>query len=597
MDEIKIIEEYLQKLDWEVRENSNMTYSLQGLNFFVTSKVIRKYWLDKIYTEEIAEAHRKGDFHLHDLQVLSVYCMGWDILDLLMTGFRGVKGKIESKPPRHFTSALNQAVNFLYTLQGEAAGAQAFSNFDTYLAPFIRYDCLNYKQVKQAIQEFIYNLNIPTRTGFQTPFTNLTFDLKVPDFLADQAVIVGGEVKKETYGEFQEEVYMLNQAFFEVMKEGDAKGRVFTFPIPTYNITPDFDWDNPALKDLWEITAKYGIPYFANFVNSDMKPEDVRSMCCRLRLETKELLKRGGGYFGANPLTGSVGVVTINMPRLGYLSENEEEFFERLSKLMDLAKESLEIKRKAIEEFMEKGLYPYSKFYLRMVKERFGNYWQNHFSTIGLIGMNEACLNLHGVSIADSKGRDFAIRVLDFMREKLLEYQEETGNLYNLEATPAEGTSYRLAKIDKEMFPDIIVANEEEVKRGAEPFYTNSTQLPVNYTEDPFEVLEHQEELQIRYTGGTVLHFFVGERIKDTGSLKSFIKKVCENFRIPYFTITPTFSICPTHGYISGEHDRCPICGEKCEVYSRVVGYLRPVSQWNAGKQEEFKLRKTYRIS
>ncbi len=597
MDEIKIIEEYLQKLDWEVRENSNMTYSLQGLNFFVTSKVIRKYWLDKIYPEEIAEAHIKGDFHIHDLQVLSVYCMGWDILDLLMTGFRGVRGKVESKPPRHFTSALNQAVNFLYTLQGEAAGAQAFSNFDTYLAPFIRYDCLNYKQVKQAIQEFIYNLNIPTRTGFQTPFTNLTFDLKVPDFLADQAVIVGGEVKKETYGEFQEEVYMLNQAFFEVMKEGDAKGRVFTFPIPTYNITSDFDWDNPALKDLWEITAKYGIPYFANFINSDMKPEDVRSMCCRLRLETKELLKRGGGYFGANPLTGSVGVVTINMPRLGYLSENEDEFFERLSKLMDLAKESLEIKRKAIEEFMEKGLYPYSKFYLRMIKERFGNYWRNHFSTIGIIGMNEACLNLHGVSIADGKGRDFAIRVLDFMRGKLLEYQEETGNLYNLEATPAEGTSYRLAKIDKEMFPDIIVANEEEVKRGAEPFYTNSTHLPVNYTEDPFEVLEHQEELQIRYTGGTVLHFFVGERIKDTGSLKSFIKKVCENFRIPYFTITPTFSICPTHGYISGEHDRCPVCGEKCEIYSRVVGYLRPVSQWNAGKQEEFKLRKTYRIS
>ncbi len=597
MDEIKIIEEYLQKLDWEVRENSNMTYSLQGLNFFVTSKVIRKYWLDKIYPEEIAEAHIKGDFHIHDLQVLSVYCMGWDILDLLMTGFRGVRGKVESKPPRHFTSALNQAVNFLYTLQGEAAGAQAFSNFDTYLAPFIRYDCLNYKQVKQAIQEFIYNLNIPTRTGFQTPFTNLTFDLKVPDFLADQAVIVGGEVKKETYGEFQEEVCMLNQAFFEVMKEGDAKGRVFTFPIPTYNITSDFDWDNPALKDLWEITAKYGIPYFANFINSDMKPEDVRSMCCRLRLETKELLKRGGGYFGANPLTGSVGVVTINMPRLGYLSENEDEFFERLSKLMDLAKESLEIKRKAIEEFMEKGLYPYSKFYLRMIKERFGNYWRNHFSTIGIIGMNEACLNLHGISIADGKGRDFAIRVLDFMRGKLLEYQEETGNLYNLEATPAEGTSYRLAKIDKEMFPDIIVANEEEVKRGAEPFYTNSTHLPVNYTEDPFEVLEHQEELQIRYTGGTVLHFFVGERIKDTGSLKSFIKKVCENFRIPYFTITPTFSICPTHGYISGEHDRCPVCGEKCEIYSRVVGYLRPVSQWNAGKQEEFKLRKTYRIS
>ena len=597
MDEIKTVEEYLERLDWEVRENSNMTYSLQGLNFFITSKVIRNYWLKKVYPEEIAKAHLSGDFHIHDLQVLSVYCMGWDLLDLLMTGFKGVPGKIESKPPRHFTSALGQAVNFLYTLQGESAGAQAFSNFDTLMAPFIRYDGLSYKQVKQAIQEFVYNLNIPTRTGFQTPFTNLTFDLKVPSFLADQAVIVGGEVKNETYGEFQEEVDMINQAFFEVMSEGDARGRVFTFPIPTYNITPDFDWDSPSLKGLWEMTAKYGIPYFANFINSDMKPEDVRSMCCRLRLETKELLKRGGGYFGANPLTGSIGVVTINMPRLGYLSDSEEEFFERLSKLMDLAKESLEIKRRAIEDFMEKGLYPYSRFYLRMVRERFGEHWKNHFSTIGLIGMNEACLNLFGVSIADPKGRDFAIRVLDFMREKLLQYQEETGNLYNLEATPAEGTSYRLAKLDKETFPDIVVANEEEVKKGSAPFYTNSTQLPVNYTDDPFEVLEHQEELQIRYTGGTVIHFFVGERIKGTESVKNFVRKVCENYRIPYFTITPTFSVCPKHGYISGEHENCPICGERCEVYSRVVGYLRPVSQWNEGKQEEFRLRKTYRIS
>ena len=597
MDELNLVDGYLERLDWEVRENSNMTYSLQGLNFYITSKVIRNYWLKKIYPEKIAEAHISGDFHIHDLQVLSVYCMGWDLLDLLMTGFKGVPGKIESRPPKHFTAALGQAVNFLYTLQGEAAGAQAFSNFDTLMAPFIRYDGLSYREVKQAIQEFVYNLNIPTRTGFQTPFTNLTFDLKVPKFLADQAVIVGGEVKNETYGEFQEEVEMINQAFFEVMTEGDARGRVFTFPIPTYNITPDFDWDNPKLKGLWEMTAKYGIPYFANFINSDMKPEDVRSMCCRLRLETKELLKRGGGYFGANPLTGSIGVVTINMPRLGYLSESEEEFFERLEKLMDLAKESLEIKRRAIEDFMEKGLYPYSKFYLRMVKERFGEYWKNHFSTIGLIGMNEACLNLFGVSIADPKGRDFAIRVLDFMREKLLQYQEETGNLYNLEATPAEGASYRLAKLDKERYPDIIVANEEEVKRGAEPFYTNSTQLPVNYTDDPFEVLEHQDELQIRYTGGTVVHFFVGERIKDPESVKNFVRKVCENYRLPYFTITPTFSICPTHGYISGEHETCPICGERCEVYSRVVGYLRPVSQWNAGKQEEFKLRKTYRIT
>jgi len=594
-ERVNLVERYINLEDWEVRENSNMTYSLQGLNFYITSQVSRTYWLERIYPRKIKEAHLRGDFHIHDLQVLSVYCVGWDLWDLLLNGFRGVPGKIESRPPKHFTSALGQVVNFLYTLQGESAGAQAFSNFDTLLAPFIRYDRLSYEQVKQAIQEFVYNLNIPTRTGFQAPFTNLTFDLKVSPIYKDQAVLIGGELKDVVYGEFQEEIDMLNRAFFEVMVEGDAKGRVFTFPIPTYNITRDFEWDDVKYDGLWKMTAKYGIPYFANFVNSEMKPEDIRSMCCRLRLDLSRLERKGGSFFGANPLTGSIGVVTINMPRLAYLSKSEEEFFQRLSELMDLAMESLEIKREVLEELTEKGLYPYSRFYLRDIKSRFGRYWKNHFSTIGLVGMNEACLNLFGVSIAEPEGRDFAIRVLDFMRGRLLEFQKKTGNNYNLEATPAESTAYRLAKLDKRFFPDILVANEDNYRKGAEPFYTNSTQLPVNYTDDPFLVLEHQEELQIRYTGGTVIHFFVGERIEDTEALKNFVRKVCERYRIPYFTITPTFSVCPNHGYLSGEYESCPYCGSKTEVYSRVVGYLRPVHQWNEGKREEFRLRKTFR--
>jgi len=594
-DSINLVERYINLEDWEVRENSNMTYSLQGLNFYITSYVSRTYWLEKVYPKKIRDAHLRGDFHIHDLQVLSVYCVGWDLWDLLLNGFRGVPGKIESRPPRHFTSALGQIVNFLYTLQGESAGAQAFSNFDTLLAPFIRYDRLSYEQVKQAIQEFVYNLNVPTRTGFQAPFTNLTFDLKVSPIYREQAALVGGELKDAVYGEFQEEVDMLNRAFFEVMLEGDAKGRVFTFPIPTYSITKDFDWENPVYEGLWKMSAKYGIPYFANFVNSEMRPEDVRSMCCRLRLDLSKLERKGGSFFGANPLTGSIGVVTVNMPRIGYLSKSEEEFFQRLSELMELAMESLEIKREVLEELTDRGLYPYSKFYLREIKSRFGQYWKNHFSTIGLVGMNEACLNLLGVSIAEPEGRNFAIRVLDFMREKLLEFQKRTGNNYNFEATPAESTAYRLARLDKKLFPDILVANEDNYRKGAEPFYTNSTQLPVDYTDDPFLVLEHQEELQIRYTGGTVIHFFVGERIEDVEALKRFVKKVCEKYRIPYFTITPTFSVCPNHGYISGEHEACPYCGSKTEVYSRVVGYLRPVHQWNEGKREEFRMRKTFR--
>jgi len=593
---VDLVDQYLEKIDWQVNENSNMSFSLQGLNNYISSEISKVYWLNKIYPPEIRKAHIEGDFHIHDLGVLSVYCVGWDLYDLLLEGFKGAPGKVESKPAKHFRSALGQIVNFFYTLQGEAAGAQAFSNFDTLLAPFIRYDNLSYKEVKQALQEFIFNVNVPTRVGFQTPFTNVTIDLTVPPNLANTPVVIGGELQNETYSEFQEEMNIFNRAFFEIMMEGDAKGRVFTFPIPTYNITEDFDWDSENLEALWEMTAKYGIPYFANFINSDMNPEDARSMCCRLRLDTRVLYKRGGGLFGANPLTGSIGVVTINMPRLGYLSRNEREFFERLEKLMVLAKESLEIKRKVLERFTAGDLYPYAKHYLRDIKKRFGEYWKNHFSTIGLIGMNEACLNLLNKDIASSEGKEFTLKVLDFMRDKLLEFQEETGNNYNLEATPAEGTSYRLARIDKEKYPLIICANEEEYKNGAEPFYTNSTLLPVNYTDDIFEALELQDEIQTKYTGGTVLHIFIGEKISDPEAIKVLAKKICNQYRLPYFTFTPTFSICPSHGYIPGEHEKCPSCGDSCEVYSRVVGYLRPVNQWNKGKKEEFKLRKTFRI-
>ncbi|MBO8152673.1 MAG: ribonucleoside triphosphate reductase [Candidatus Marinimicrobia bacterium] len=593
---VDLVDQYLEKIDWQVNENSNMSFSLQGLNNYISSEISKVYWLNKIYPPEIRKAHIEGDFHIHDLGVLSVYCVGWDLYDLLLEGFKGAPGKVESKPAKHFRSALGQIVNFFYTLQGEAAGAQAFSNFDTLLAPFIRYDNLSYKEVKQALQEFIFNVNVPTRVGFQTPFTNVTIDLTAPPNLANTPVVIGGELQNETYSEFQEEMNIFNRAFFEIMMEGDAKGRVFTFPIPTYNITEDFDWDSENLEALWEMTAKYGIPYFANFINSDMNPEDARSMCCRLRLDTRVLYKRGGGLFGANPLTGSIGVVTINMPRLGYLSRNEREFFERLEKLMVLAKESLEIKRKVLERFTAGDLYPYAKHYLRNIKERFGEYWKNHFSTIGLIGMNEACLNLLNKNVASSEGKEFTLKVLDFMRDKLLEFQEETGNNYNLEATPAEGTSYRLARIDKEKYPLIICANEEEYKNGAEPFYTNSTLLPVNYTDDIFEALELQDEIQTKYTGGTVLHIFIGEKISDPEAIKVLAKKICNQYRLPYFTFTPTFSICPSHGYIPGEHEKCPSCGDSCEVYSRVVGYLRPVNQWNKGKKEEFKLRKTFRI-
>ncbi|MDE2221486.1 MAG: ribonucleoside triphosphate reductase [Candidatus Omnitrophica bacterium] len=591
-----LVDQYLGQNDWRVNENSNMAYSLQGLNHYISSEVSKIYWLNKIYPVSIKEAHQNGDFHVHDLGLLSVYCVGWDLQDLLAQGFKGVSGKMESRPAKHLRTALGQIINFFYTLQGEAAGAQAFSNFDTLLAPFIRYDGLTYEAVKQVLQEFVFNINVPTRVGFQTPFTNITMDLTVPSYFANQGVIIGGEVQKETYGEFQKELDMFNKAFLEVMLAGDAKGRVFTFPIPTYNMTKDFDWDNPNLTLLWEMTAKYGIPYFSNFINSDMNPEDARSMCCRLRLDNRELRSRGGGLFGASPLTGSIGVVTINLPRIGYVARDEAEFFAILEDKMKLAKESLEIKRKVLEQFTEGNLYPYIKFYLRNIKKRFNQYWKNHFSTIGLLGMNEACLNLLGQPIASPQGKDFAVRVLSFMRDKLMDFQQETGNIYNLEATPAEGTSYSLARMDKTMYPDIICANEERYAKGFEPFYSNSSHLPVQHTEDIFEALDHQDDLQTLYTGGTVLHGFVGERIGDPTALKSLVRCICYKYRLPYFTITPTFSVCPSCGYLAGEHQVCDSCGNECEVYSRVVGYLRPVKQWNKGKKEEFKKRRTYHV-
>ena len=593
---VDLVENYIQRLDWKINENSNMCYSLQGLNNYISSDVTSEYWLNRIYPPEIRDGHKRGEFHIHDLSLLSVYCVGWDLLDLLKKGFRGVEGKVESSPPKHLRSALGQIVNFFYTLQGEAAGAQAISNFDTLLAPFIRYDGLDFKGVKQALQEFVFNINIPTRVGFQTPFTNITLDLEPPSMLAHQYVVVGGEEQPETYGEFQHEMDLINQAFAEVMIEGDAKGRVFTFPIPTYNITAEFDWNNPNLDMIWKMTGKYGIPYFSNFVNSDMSPEDARSMCCRLRLDNRELLKRGGGLFGANPLTGSIGVVTVNLPRIGYLASSEKDFFERLHKIVHMAKESLSIKRKILERFTEKNLYPYSKFYLREIKEGSGSYWKNHFSTIGIIGMNEACLNFLRKDIGKPEGLNFSLKVMDFIRELISEIQEETGDIFNLEATPAEGTSYRLAMLDKKQFPQILCANEAEYAQGAAPFYTNSTQLPVNYTDDLFETLSLQDDLQSKYTGGTVLHVFLGEMVKEPEVVKGLIKKVVTGFRLPYFTLTPTFSVCPSHGYLTGEQQQCPICDAETEVYSRVVGYLRPIKQWNDGKKAEFHMRKNFKM-
>ena len=564
-----LVEDYMFQDDWRVNENSNLSFSFQGLFNHLSSSIQARYWLSEIYPEEISEAHKNADLHIHDLGMLTTYCCGWDLKDLLMRGFTGVPGKVSSAPAKHFRAALGQAVNFLYTLQNEAAGAQAFSSFDTLLAPFIYYDNLSEREVEQALQEFIYNMNVPTRHGGQTPFTNITMDLKATGSVAKEAVIIGGKVMDKTYGDFQEQMDMINYYFAKIMYEGDAEGRVFTWPIPTYNITKDFDWDNPNLEYVWKMTAKYGIPYFSNFVNSDMSPDDVRSMCCRLRIDNRELKKRGGGLFGSNPLTGSVGVVTINMPRIAYTSKNKKEIYSKLDRLMDLARESLLIKRKFIEEGMKHNLYPYSKVYLSDIYKRFGEYWKNHFNTIGLNGMNEACMNFLGekYDLTTEEGQRFALEVMDHMRDRIREYQERDNQIYNLEASPAESATYRFAKSDKARWPDIIVANEEAVKEsGAEPYYTNSTQLPVDATDDIFEAMDLQDDLQCKYTGGTVFHVFLGEKLPSVESVKSLVKKIVYKYSMPYFSITPTFSVCPIHGYIPGEHEFCPICDRELET-------------------------------
>jgi len=561
VDSDELIEKYISGADWRIKENANMTYSLQGLNNHVASIISANYWMNKIYSKEVRKAHISGDIHIHDLASLSPYCTGWDLKDFLIKGFGGVSGKVNSKPPKHLRTALGQLVNFFYTIQGEVAGAVAMSNFDTYMAPFIRHDNLDYEHVKQALQEFIFNMNVPTRVGFQTPFTNVSFDLVPTKMVGEETVIIGGKMTKDKYKDFQKEMDMFNKAFAEVMMEGDAQGRVFTFPIPTYSLTKDFDWDNKNLDAVWEMTRKYGIPYFSNFVNSDLNPDDARSMCCRLRLDNRELRKRGG-LFSANPLTGAVGVVTINMPRIGYLAklsssnleQSKKKYFTMLGRLMDISKDSLVAKRDQVEMLTLKGLYPYCSYYLQDIFERNGVYWRNHFNTIGLNGMNESLINLIGKDISDPEAKEFAIDVMEYMREKILLYQKETGEMFNLEATPAEGTAYRFAKLDKKLFPDIKTMGDKV------PFYTNSTHLPVSYTDDIFTALDHQDALQTRYNGGTVLHGFMSESLPDIAAVKKLVKKIAFNYHLPYFSITPTFSICPKHGYMTGEHEYCPKC-------------------------------------
>lgn len=554
LDFARLVDSYLDQSDWRVHENSNMNYSLQGLNFHLASTMVAQYWLYTVYPESVRLAHDHGEMHIHDLGVLGPYCVGWDLMDLLLRGFGGVPNKVESSPAKHFRSVLGQIVNFFYTLQGEAAGAQAFSNFDTYLAPFVRYDKLNYNEVKQCLQEFIFNLNVPTRVGFQAPFTNITLDLTPSPALADQPVIIGGEYQDARYGEFQPEMDMINRALAELMSSGDARGRIFTFPIPTYNIHKNFDFENPNLEAVWQMTGKYGIPYFSNFVNSDLHPDDVRSMCCRLRLDARELQSRGGGLFGANPLTGSVGVVTVNLPRIGYLAQSEENFFSRLDEVVEKARIALEKRRERVEELTDRGLYPYTAVYLQNVKQRFGRWWANHFSTIGIVGMNEACVNFLGVPLIEPESRAFAIRVLHFLRKKMQLFQEETGNFYNLEATPAESTSFRLARKDREAFPQIFAQGTTDV-----PYYTNSVHVPAMTEMEIFELLSHQDELQTLFTGGTVVHLYLGEAVHDTQAVRELVRSIVYRFRLPYFSITPTFSICPVHKYVSGKHFICPL--------------------------------------
>lgn len=581
LDSQDIIRKYIGQQDWRVNENANIDYSHSGLLWHGVGTVMAYYGLNYVYPIEIAKAHQAGDFHIHNLSMpLCGYCAGWSIRQLLLEGFGGVPHKVESSPAKHFRVALGQMINFIGTLQNEWAGAQAYSSFDTYLAPFVRKDKLSYEEVKQCMQEYVYNMNVTSRWGGQSPFSNITLDLNPPEDLKDKPAIIGGKLQENVYGDYQEEMDMINKAFLETVLKGDAKGRVFTWPIPTYNITKDFDWDSDVSNKIFEIAAKYGIPYFSNFVNSDLRPSDVRSMCCRLRLDLKELSRNvTGGLFGSGESTGSVGVVTINLGKIGYTSKDDYEYFERLDQLMYLAMRSLEIKRKIVTKNLDNWLLPFSKRYL-------GNL-DHHFSTIGLVGMNESCLNFLGEDIASKQGKAFAIKVLNFMRDKIQEFQQDTGHIYNLEATPAEGTCHRFARIDKQAFPDIKL-NGKDV-----PFYTNSTQLPVEYTDDVLSSLKHQEALQTLYTGGTVFHTFLGESLDIEGA-KTMVKKMTNGFKLPYITLTPTFSVCNNHGYLKGKQEACPTCNTRTEVYSRVVGYIRPVAAWNPGKREEFKFRKTY---
>lgn len=557
-----LVQSYIDNSDWRVKENSNVGFSIGGLILHNSGAIISNYWLNQIYPQEVAEAHRQASFHIHDLSMLSAYCAGWSLRQLVEEGLGGVEDKINSKPASHLVTLCNQMVNFLGIMQNEWAGAQAFSSFDTYLAPFIRVDSLSDEQIKQALQSFIFGINTPSRWGTQAPFSNITLDLVCPQDLKNKQAIVGGKYQDFTYGDCQEEMNRLNKIYIDLLVKGDANGRGFQYPIPTYNITKDFDWESPIAEKLFEMSAKYGTPYFQNFINSDLNPEDVRSMCCRLQLDKRELRKRGGGLFGSDEFTGSIGVVTINLPQIAYLAESKEDFFSRLQKLMDLSKTSLEIKRKVLTQFLEMGMYPYTKRYLSS--------FRNHFNTIGICGMNEACLNFLGEDITTEKGKVFAEEILDFMRQAMLQYQEETGNLYNLEATPAESTSYRLAKHDKENYPDIITSGKDE------PFYTNSSQLPVDFTPDVYEALDHQESLQIKYTGGTVFHIMLGERITDWKSCRDLVKAVAYNYRIPYFTISPVYSICPVHGYLNGEYKECPLCyAERVEKIKNQIEELK----------------------
>lgn len=578
------IDNYLKQSDWRVKENSTVTYSIGGLILHNSGAVTANYWLSEVYDKEISEAHKNGDIHLHDLSMLSAYCAGWSLRQLIEEGLGGVPGKITSSPARHLSTLVNQMVNFLGILQNEWAGAQAFSSFDTYLAPFVKKDNLDYKSVKQNVQSFVFGVNTPSRWGTQSPFSNITLDWVVPNDLKDRKAIVGGKEQDFTYGDCQDAMEMINKAFLEVMIEGDANGRGFQYPIPTYNITKDFKWDTENAKMLFEMTSKYGTPYFQNFVSSELDPGDVRSMCCRLQLDKRELRHRGGGLFGSDEFTGSIGVVTVNLPRIAYTSTNKEEFYKKLDRMMDLGKRSLELKRKVIEKLNDEGLFPYTRRYLK--------HFNNHFATIGLVGMNEATLNAAWVKedLTNGNGQEFAKEVLTHMRERLADYQVETGSLYNLEATPAESTSYRLAKMDKEKFGEIITAGCEA------PYYTNSSHLPVSFTDDIFEALDIQEGLQSLYTGGTVFHTFLGEKISDWETTRNLVKKIAENYKIPYYTLSPTYSICKEHGYINGEVYTCPDCHSDTEVYSRITGYYRPVKHWNNGKAEEFKERKEYII-